>query len=251
MVRVVHKRPAKRTSGSYAFIILGANIMNENHTIHLADIPIGGKGGFTWNRLHGEREDICEALLKNSGSFFQERQEVLQARLRKVDDALDRLMSGSYGRCSKCGHAIDESRLDIDPALALCVDCWGREATPAASSEPDHELSETDELLLVDLEPFDTIVLHTHNSDYRILLLDPTTGRALVEGGDYLLEPNDALLKGSAVAGEALKPGAICVGCRLEMWVGERVFITSPIKTVHLKHNSAAQSVHGISVALH
>jgi RNA polymerase-binding transcription factor DksA len=93
--------------------------MNEKRTIHLVDVPIGGKGGFVWNRLHGEREDICEALLKDSGPLFAERREVLQRRLRKVDDALDRLMSGSYGNCSKCGNAIDDTMLDIDPALAL------------------------------------------------------------------------------------------------------------------------------------
>jgi hypothetical protein len=225
--------------------------MNENHTIHLADVPIAGKGGFIWNRLHGEREDICEALIKHSGPFFQERQQALQARLRKVDDALDRLMSGSYGRCSKCGGALDENRLEIDPAVAICIDCRGREANPAASSKPDHELSEILEVRLENLNPFDTILLRTHNSDYRILLLEPTTGRALVEGGNYLLEPSEALLKGSAVAGDALKPGAICIGCRLEMWLGERVFLTSPIKTIDVKHNNAVQSVEDISAALH
>jgi len=65
--------------------------MNENHTIKLVEIPIGGQGGFTWNRLHGEREDICEALLKDQ---TDDRKESLQSRLRKVDDALDRIMSG-------------------------------------------------------------------------------------------------------------------------------------------------------------
>ena len=67
--------------------------MNENHTINLVEIPIGGKSGFLWNRLHGEREDICEALLKDSEETAKERREALQARLRKVDDELDRLMS--------------------------------------------------------------------------------------------------------------------------------------------------------------
>ncbi len=114
---------------------------------------------------------------------------MLQARLRKVDDALDRLMSGSYGNCSKCGRAIDDTRLDIDPALALCLDCWSRERGTAVASEHDEETSEIDELLFENLNPFDTILLRTHNSDYRILLLDPKTGRALVEGGDYLIEP--------------------------------------------------------------
>src|SRR5215211_1911964 len=109
---------------------LEAIIMSENRTIHLIEIPIGGKGGFIWNRLHGEREDICEALSKDG---VDERNELLQARLRKIDDALDRLMSGSYGNCSNCGGAIGDERLDIDPALELCLNCWGR--------EPDSDLS--------------------------------------------------------------------------------------------------------------
>ena len=71
--------------------------MNENRTIHLLEIPIGGKGGFAWNRLHGEREHICEALLKDPGPLVEKRREMLQTRLRNIDDALDRLTSGSYG----------------------------------------------------------------------------------------------------------------------------------------------------------
>ena len=115
--------------------------MNENRTINLVEIPIGGKGGFIWNRLHGEREDICEALLKDTGTYFEERQQVLQARLRKVDDALDRLMSGSYGNCSKCGRAIDETRLDIDPALTLCIDCWSRKVKHNNEAESVQDIS--------------------------------------------------------------------------------------------------------------
>lgn len=68
--------------------------MNEERTIRLLEIPIGGEGGWMWNRLHGEREEICEALLKDSGPLVDGRKEMLQARLREVDDALDRLMSG-------------------------------------------------------------------------------------------------------------------------------------------------------------
>jgi DksA/TraR C4-type zinc finger protein len=222
--------------------------MKENRTINLIEIPIGGKSGSIWHRLHEEREDICAAFLKDTGPLFNERRELLQARLRKIDDALDRLMSGSYGNCSKCGLAIDDTRLDIDPALALCLDCWSRE--PGAADPNEHESAEISELLLESLNPFDTILVRTYNSDYRILLLDPKTGRALVEGGDYLLEPNDALLIGSSALGDELKPGTICVGCRLEMWVGERVFLTSPVKSMHVKHNSA-ESVQDISAAMH
>jgi len=71
--------------------------MSDNRTIRLAEIPIGGSGGLVWNRLHGERENICDALLKEGS---ENSRDVLEARLRKVDDALDRLMSGFYGQRS-------------------------------------------------------------------------------------------------------------------------------------------------------
>ena len=214
--------------------------MSENRTIHLIEIPIGGKGGFVWNRLHGEREDICEAMAKDG---VDKRNELLQARLRKVDDALDRLMSGSYGNCSNCGRAMDEERLNIDPALELCLNCWGRNTGSALSSSGD--------VLIGSLNAFDTIVVRTHNSSYRILLLDPKNGRALVDGGEYLAEPSEALLKGSATLGSEFKVGTISVGYRLEMWIDERVVITSPIKSVHVKRNSELESVENISAALH
>jgi hypothetical protein len=64
--------------------------MREERTIQLAEIPIGGKDGYIWNRLHGEREELCERLLKDD---TEEHRKMLQTRLRRVDDALDRLMS--------------------------------------------------------------------------------------------------------------------------------------------------------------
>ncbi len=220
--------------------------MSENRTIHLIDVPIGGEAGFLWNRLHGEREEICRALLNNHEQVTDERRHWLQARLRRIDDALDRLMSGSYGNCSKCGLAIEATKLEIDPALALCLSCWtGEPATPASP------LISSGDVMLESLAAFDTILLQTHNSDYRILLLDPKTGRALVEGGDYIVEPTEALVRGSAVVGDVFKSGTISVGCRLEMWVGDRAFLTSPVKTVSVTHNGDAESVQDISAALH
>ena len=99
------------------------------------------------------------------------------------------------------------------------------------------------ELIIESLNSFDTILLHTHNSDYRILLLDPKTGRALVEGGSYLLEPSEGLVKGSALNGSAFSAGTIRIGARLEIWVNEKVFLTSPVETVEVKHNAAAESI--------
>ena len=222
--------------------------MREERTIHLVEIPIGGKDGFVWNRLHGEREEICEKLVKEPTYVGRE---ILQTRLRKVDDALDRLMSGSYGHCSKCGHVIDDAKLEIDPAVALCPDCRNPKGGSAASAETENKDSTVQDVALESLNPFDTILLRTYNSDYRILLLDPKTGRALVEGGEYLVEPKEALLRSSALPGSEFKGGSICVGSRLEIWVDKRVLLTSTIKSVHVKHNGAAESVEDISAALH
>ena len=98
---------------------------------------------------------------------------------------------------------------------------------------------------------FDTILLRTHNSDYRILLLDPKTGRALVEGGSYLLEPGEAFIIGSASPGSAFNGRAICIGERLEMCVNEKMLLTSPVNSVEVKQNAAAESLETISTALH
>src|SRR5215203_1938135 len=161
------------------------------------------KVGFVWNRLHEEREEICEALLKDPGPVSErsdkvnERKGALQERLRNIDDALDRLMSGSYGNCSECGRSIDDTRLHIDPALAVCLDCWTGEPTTLSGHEMECDVDSGCGVTLGSLNAFDTIMLQTHNSEYRILLLDPKTGRALVDGGTCIVEPSEALVKGS------------------------------------------------------
>ena len=70
--------------------------MNQNQATPLVEIPIGGKSGFMWNQLHDEREDICRRLLQDSSPRFDDRKQMLQARLRKVDDELDRLMAKAH-----------------------------------------------------------------------------------------------------------------------------------------------------------
>ena len=69
--------------------------MLENHATNLAEVPLGGQEGAMWHELHGEREAICEALLKPARpqSKALQRQEQLQQRLLRIDNALDRLMA--------------------------------------------------------------------------------------------------------------------------------------------------------------
>lgn len=106
---------------------------------HTVETPLAN-AGLIWGQLHAEREEICSALLADAHTAdlqefeidgndesardveFKHR-ELLQARLRQIDDALDRLLSGVYGRCSDCNTSIEDKRLAADPAIAFCIAC--------------------------------------------------------------------------------------------------------------------------------
>lgn len=49
--------------------------------------------------------------------------EVLEASLRDVLAALERLEAGAYGVCKYCGQPIDERRLLARPVSSSCVNC--------------------------------------------------------------------------------------------------------------------------------
>lgn len=44
-------------------------------------------------------------------------------RLASIEHALDKIDSGTYGICDKCGGQIDPKRLEALPESALCVTC--------------------------------------------------------------------------------------------------------------------------------
>ena len=47
----------------------------------------------------------------------------LQAEIREVDDALERLRAGQYGRCEDCDATIRADRLRAIPTARRCVRC--------------------------------------------------------------------------------------------------------------------------------
>jgi len=46
-----------------------------------------------------------------------------RTRLQEVDEALDRIESGSYGICEECGEPIGLKRLEVRPVAKYCVPC--------------------------------------------------------------------------------------------------------------------------------
>jgi RNA polymerase-binding transcription factor DksA len=117
-------------------------MMSANLNSSVFERPPHKHGGAVWHKLNSERANICEELLKETAPVGESlaldsmsndvmstanwHRELLQLRLRKVDEALDRLMSGSYGECSRCGKWIEDTKLEFDPAMAFCLTCWDR-----------------------------------------------------------------------------------------------------------------------------
>jgi DnaK suppressor protein len=52
--------------------------------------------------------------------------EDLEQRVEQLEDALERLDEGTYGRCESCGQPIDPARLDALPGTRLCIECARR-----------------------------------------------------------------------------------------------------------------------------
>ncbi|KJU82268.1 RNA polymerase-binding, DksA [Candidatus Magnetobacterium bavaricum] len=46
-----------------------------------------------------------------------------QKLIKKIEKALDKMESGTYGLCESCGAEIEFKRLDARPVTTLCIDC--------------------------------------------------------------------------------------------------------------------------------
>ena len=85
------------------------------------------------------------------------------------------------------------------------------------------------------LQPFDTIVLRTANSSYRLFLLDPGTGHAILQGGQ-VAEPMEVSVIGSSRLGSSIRTGWIGVGLRVEALANDSYIRTSEVKSVSVEH---------------
>ena|SRR5258705_13010726 len=85
------------------------------------------------------------------------------------------------------------------------------------------------------LQPFDTIVLQTANSSYRLFLLDPGTGHAILHGGQ-VAEPMEVSVIGSSSLGSSIRAGWIGVGLRVEALANDSYIRTSEVKSVSVEH---------------
>jgi DnaK suppressor protein len=50
-----------------------------------------------------------------------------QKLLKKIDEAIARIESGTYGVCESCGEQINMKRLEARPVTTLCIECKTRQ----------------------------------------------------------------------------------------------------------------------------
>ncbi|MGE5586868.1 MAG: TraR/DksA C4-type zinc finger protein [Clostridia bacterium] len=90
----------------------------------------GGQGGLDMSM----RDSIGEFSLYDNhpadvGSELFERAKDLKFRedarllLKRIDEAIERVRSGAYGTCERCGREIDVERLEMMPHTAVCARC--------------------------------------------------------------------------------------------------------------------------------
>lgn len=78
-------------------------------------------------KTHGGGQGVDEIADIGSDQYEQELTLGLMAaerdEVKAIDDALDRIEDGSYGKCSGCQTAIPPLRLAAVPAAEYCIEC--------------------------------------------------------------------------------------------------------------------------------
>lgn len=74
-----------------------------------------------------DTSDLLSADPNTSADRFEDFEEKsalivpLEARLAQVENALAKIAAGTYGKCRVCGEAIEEARLEANPAAETCM----------------------------------------------------------------------------------------------------------------------------------
>lgn len=75
------------------------------------------------------QEVLDEADMADRSEDFEERAsklDLLEKRLKDVNDALVKIKEDKYGICEVCGAKIEEDRLSVNPAARTCKSCMDK-----------------------------------------------------------------------------------------------------------------------------
>jgi hypothetical protein len=85
-------------------------------------------------------------------------------------------------------------------------------------------------VLLRDLEPLTSLIVHTRNSRYHLVV--SRGADVLIQGGSFFPEPTAARLDGSSLGSSFLKIGWIGVGLRMEICAGGQRIVTTAVRSI-------------------
>ncbi|MBI4160663.1 MAG: TraR/DksA C4-type zinc finger protein [Candidatus Yanofskybacteria bacterium] len=83
------------------------------------------KGDWRVNFHKNDPSDTSDEKAESVREFEEDRavEQNLELRLKEIDETLNKIKEGSYGKCDKCGSTIDKKRVEIMPAVRFCIDC--------------------------------------------------------------------------------------------------------------------------------
>ncbi len=67
------------------------------------------------------RVSRVDAMQVQAMAIEAERRRAIEEK--RIERALERLDAGAYGECVTCGEDIAPARLELDPTVAVCIDC--------------------------------------------------------------------------------------------------------------------------------
>jgi hypothetical protein len=99
-----------------------------------------------------------------------------------------------------------------------------------------------DGLQVNELDGLETLIVHTRNSTYEIIVMDRHKADVLVRGGRFFPVYTPARLAGSSLGGSFLKLHGIYVGFSMELHAGEGAIITSAVRDISILKDAARPS---------
>ncbi len=75
------------------------------------------------DRVNDNAASDAEASEESNHDRYQAMVDEMKARILALDEALERVGSGTYGYCVNCRTMIDTDRLAIVPTATLCSEC--------------------------------------------------------------------------------------------------------------------------------
>jgi len=96
------------------------------------------------------------------------------------------------------------------------------------------DASNSNGISLGEVDALTTLHVHTANSLYRVVALDPARERILIQGGKFFPVPTEARLAGASRGGSMLKLSWLGCGLRMEVLVAGQRIVTSPVRSIEI-----------------